>query len=292
MKLDGRRQSTNVDDRRSSTAGRTAGLGIGGMVILGLIIWATGGNPLQVLQYSGGMGSATQTEYVETEEDKALMQFSSTIFAGTEDVWTAIFKQMGKTYVPPKLVVFNGAVSSGCGNATSSTGPFYCSADQSVYLDLSFFKEMKSQFGTSGDFAWAYVIAHEVGHHVQNQLGTLRQVQQAQARASQVESNRLNVRLELQADFFAGIWAYYDNKFFGSLEEGDVDEGLRIASAIGDDRLQKQAQGYVVPESFNHGTSAQRSKWLKKGLTTGDISLGDTYSPAYEALYLFSNNSI
>ena len=284
MKLDGRRQSTNVDDRRSSTAGRTAGLGIGGMVILGLIIWATGGNPLQVLQYSGGMGSATQTEYVETEEDKALMQFSSTIFAGTEDVWTAIFKQMGKTYVPPKLVVFNGAVSSGCGNATSSTGPFYCSADQSVYLDLSFFKEMKSQFGTSGDFAWAYVIAHEVGHHVQNQLGTLRQVQQAQARASQVESNRLNVRLELQADFFAGIWAYYDNKFFGSLEEGDVDEGLRIASAIGDDRLQKQAQGYVVPESFNHGTSAQRSKWLKKGLTTGDISLGDTYSPAYEAL--------
>ena len=284
MKLDGRRQSTNVDDRRSSTAGRTAGLGIGGMVILGLIIWATGGNPLQVLQYSGGMGSATQTEYVETEEDKALMQFSSTIFAGTEDVWTAIFKQMGKTYVPPKLVVFNGAVSSGCGNATSSTGPFYCSADQSVYLDLSFFKEMKSQFGTSGDFAWAYVIAHEVGHHVQNQLGTLRQVQQAQARASQVESNRLNVRLELQADFFAGIWAYYDNKFFGSLEEGDVDEGLRIASAIGDDRLQKQAQGYVVPESFNHGTSAQRSKWLKKGLTTGDISLGDTYSPAYESL--------
>ena len=284
MKLDGRRQSTNVDDRRSSSAGRTAGLGIGGMVILGLIIWATGGNPLQVLQYSGGMGSGTQTEYVETEEDRALMQFSSTIFAGTEDVWTALFKQMGKTYVPPKLVVFNGAVSSGCGNATSSTGPFYCSADQSVYLDLSFFKEMKSQFGTSGDFAWAYVIAHEVGHHVQNQLGTLRQVQQAQARASQVESNRLNVRLELQADFFAGIWAYYDNQFFGSLEEGDVDEGLRIASAIGDDRLQKQAQGYVVPESFNHGTSAQRSKWLKKGLTTGDISLGDTYSPAYEAL--------
>ena len=292
MKLDGRRQSTNVDDRRSSSAGRTAGLGIGGMVILGLIIWATGGNPLQVLQYSGGMGSGTQTEYVETEEDRALMQFSSTIFAGTEDVWTALFKQMGKTYVPPKLVVFNGAVSSGCGNATSSTGPFYCSADQCVYLDLSFFKEMKSQFGTSGDFAWAYVIAHEVGHHVQNQLGTLRQVQQAQARASKVESNRLNVRLELQADFFAGIWAYYDNKFFGSLEEGDVDEGLRIASAIGDDRLQKQAQGYVVPESFNHGTSAQRSKWLKKGLTTGDISLGDTYSPAYEALYLFSNNSI
>ena len=284
MKLDGRRQSTNVDDRRSSTAGRTAGLGIGGMVILGLIIWATGGNPLQVLQYSGGIGSGTQTEYVETEEDKALMQFSSTIFAGTEDVWTALFKQMGKTYVPPKLVVFNGAVSSGCGNATSSTGPFYCSADQSVYLDLSFFKEMKSQFGTSGDFAWAYVIAHEVGHHVQNQLGTLRQVQQAQARMSKVESNRLNVRLELQADFFAGIWAYYDNQFFGSLEEGDVDEGLRIASAIGDDRLQKQAQGYVVPESFNHGTSAQRSKWLKKGLTTGDVSLGDTYSPAYEDL--------
>ena len=244
MKLDGRRQSTNVDDRRSSSAGRTAGLGIGGMVILGLIIWATGGNPLQVLQYSGGIGSGAQTEYVETEEDKALMQFSSTIFAGTEDVWTALFKQMGKTYVPPKLVVFNGAVSSGCGNATSSTGPFYCSADQCVYLDLSFFKEMKSQFGTSGDFAWAYVIAHEVGHHVQNQLGTLRQVQQAQARASKVESNRLNVRLELQADFFAVIWAYYDNKFFGSLEEGDVDEGLRIASAIGDDRLQKQAQGY------------------------------------------------
>lgn len=283
MKLEGRRQSSNVDDRRSSSTGKAAGMGIGGMIILGLIIWASGGNPLQVLQYSGGAGGA-QTEYVETEEDKALMEFASIIFAGTEDVWTSIFKKNGMTYVPPKLVVFNGSVYSGCGSATASSGPFYCSADQSVYLDLSFFKEMRAQFGTSGDFAWAYVIAHEVGHHVQYLLGTLSQVQQAQAKASKVEANRLSVRLELQADFYAGIWAYYDNKTFGSLEEGDVDEGLNIASAIGDDRLQKQAQGYAVPETFNHGTSAQRSRWLKKGLTSGNISLGDTFSPSYESL--------
>jgi len=181
-------------------------------------------------------------------------------------------------------VLFSGSVQSGCGGATSSTGPFYCSADQTVYIDLSFFSSMKKQFGTAGDFAYAYVIAHEVGHHVQYLLGTLNQAHQQMSRVSKTQSNQISVRLELQADFYAGVWANKDNEMFNSLEEGDVDEGLAIAARIGDDYLQKQAQGYAVPESFNHGTSAQRSKWLKKGITTGDVRQGDTFSPDYNQL--------
>jgi hypothetical protein len=264
MQLEGRRQSTNVEDRRgSSTAKTVGGLGLGGIVIVGIIYMLLGKNPAEVLQYANGLGGGVSgTEYVETEEDRQLFEFATKILAGTEDVWTAIFRQNGLTYVPPKLVIFNDAVQSGCGGATASSGPFYCSADQSVYLDLSFFKDMKRQFGTTGDFAWAYVIAHEVGHHVQYLLGTL----------------------DLQADFYAGVWAYHDNKNFGSLEDGDIKEGLDAASAIGDDRLQKQTYGRTVPDSFTHGTSAQRMKWLKKGLTTGNPADGDTFSPAYSAL--------
>jgi hypothetical protein len=244
-----------------------------------------GRNPAEVLEMAGGMGGGvTGTEYVETEEDRQLFEFCTKILAGTEDVWTAIFRQNGLTYVPPKLVIFNDAVQSGCGGASASSGPFYCSADQSVYLDLSFFKDMKRQFGTTGDFAWAYVIAHEVGHHVQYLLGTLDQVHQQMARSSKTVSNQLSVRLELQADFYAGVWAYHDNKNFGSLEDGDIKEGLDAASAIGDDRLQKQTYGRTVPDSFTHGTSAQRMKWLKKGLSTGNPADGDTFSPAYSAL--------
>jgi len=286
MQLDGRRQSTNVEDRRgSSTAKTVGGLGIGGIVIVGIIYMLLGRNPVEVLQYANGLGGGVSgTEYVETEEDRELFEFATKILAGTEDVWTQIFSQNGLTYVPPKLVVFNDAVQSACGGASSSSGPFYCSADQSVYLDLSFFKDMKRQFGTTGDFAWAYVIAHEVGHHVQYLLGTLDQVHQQMARASKTESNQLSVRLELQADFFAGVWAYHDNRQFGSLEDGDIKEGLDAASAIGDDRLQKQSYGRTVPDSFTHGTSAQRMKWLKKGLTTGNPALGDTFTPAYSAL--------
>ena len=191
---------------------------------------------------------------------------------------------MGKTYQPPKMVIFKDQVNSGCGYASSQTGPFYCSADQTVYIDLGFFDQMENQMKAGGDFAYAYVIAHEVGHHVQNLLGILTQVHQKQQQLSEVESNRLNVRLELQADYFAGVWANHDNKMYNSLEDGDIEEGLNAASKIGDDYLQKQAQGYAVPDTFNHGTSAQRNRWLKKGYTYGTISDGDTFSLDYNSL--------
>ena len=291
MKLDGRRESTNVEDRRGKGgAAKAGGLGLGGIVIVGLIWLLTGKAPdaEMVQQITRG----NNTEYTQTdpaqfsEEDQELFKFASQILAGTEDVWTKEFKKMGRTYEPPKLVVFSDAVNSACGNATSASGPFYCSGDQCVYLDLEFFKSMKSQIGADGDFAYAYVIAHEVGHHVQYLLGTLNAAHQQMARYGQnsAQSNQISVRLELQADFYAGVWAYNDNKMFGSLEDGDIEEALNAASKIGDDYLQKQAYGRIMPETFNHGTSAQRSRWLKKGLYTGDINQGDTFSPDYNAL--------
>ena len=284
MNLEGRRESTNVDDRRGKRVVAGAGMGIGGIIIAGIIALMMGKNPVEVIQNMGATQQTTETNYTPSAEEEELATFAKKILAGTEDVWTAEFKKMGKQYIPPKLVLFSGAVQSGCGGATSSTGPFYCSADQTVYIDLSFFSSMKKQFGTAGDFAYAYVIAHEVGHHVQYLLGTLNQAHQQMSRVSKTESNQISVRLELQADFYAGVWAHQDNAMFNSLEEGDVDEGLAIAARIGDDYLQKQAQGYAVPESFNHGTSAQRSKWLKKGISTGDVRQGDTFSPAYNQL--------
>ena len=285
MQLEGRRKSSNVEDRRRGGGAVAAGgLGLGGLIIAGLIWMLTGQDPSTVLQ-TIDQGSITTTQTTEANaEDQELFDFASIILAGTEDVWTQIFKQNGLTYTPPKLVIFDGSVQSGCGGATSQSGPFYCSADQSVYLDLSFFKDMKRQFGTTGDFAWAYVIAHEVGHHVQYLLGTLNQVNQKRSRSSEKAANQLSVRLELQADFYAGIWAHYDNKRFGSLEDGDIEEGLNIAAAIGDDRIQKNTYGRSYPDSFTHGTSAQRAKWLKKGYTSGDPSLGDTFSPSYSDL--------
>ena len=287
MKLDGRRQSSNVEDRRGMSGGTAAGLGLGGVALIALIVLLQGGSIGDVFKSvvnSGGMGSAQQTEYTPSAEEEELAVFAKQILAGTEDVWTKIFAQYGRTYVPPKLVLFSGAVQSGCGGATSSTGPFYCSGDQCVYLDLSFFMNMKKQIGADGDFAYAYVIAHEVGHHVQNLLGILGQAHQQMSRVSEKQSNQISVRLELQADFFAGVWAHHDNKLFGSLEEGDIDEGLTVASKIGDDYLQKQAYGYSVPDSFNHGTSAQRSRWLKKGIATGDINQGNTFDISYNQL--------
>ncbi len=283
MNLEGRRESKNVDDRRGK-ATKTAGIGIGGLLIAGLIYLFTGTNVAPLVQQMGSKTETVDTEYVATAEEQELAKFASQILAGTEDVWTAEFKKMGRTYKPPKLVLFKGAVQSGCGNATSSTGPFYCSADQCVYLDLEFFSSMYQQLGADGDFAYAYVIAHEVGHHVQYLLGTLEEAHQQMSRLSQSEANKISVRLELQADYYAGVWAYHDNKMFNSLEDGDIEEGLRVASVIGDDYLQKKARGYTVPESFNHGTSAQRSKWLKKGLTTGSVAGGDTFSPSYSNL--------
>ena len=290
MKLEGRRESTNVDDRRGgSSMGTIGGLGIGGLIIIGLLTWLLGGDPSSVIQEAGqviGTGSQTAGEYTPTAEEEELARFSKQILAGTEDVWTKIFRQNGLTYEPPKLVLFSGAVQSGCGGATSQSGPFYCSADKCVYLDLSFFSSMKKQIGADGDFAYAYVIAHEVGHHVQNQLGILDEAHNKMAQYGKNTQgyNQTSVRLELQADFFAGVWAHHDNKMFGSLEDGDIEEALNAAAKIGDDYLQKQAYGRTMPETFNHGTSAQRSKWLKKGIATGDIRQGDTFSPAYSAL--------
>lgn len=287
MKLDGRRESTHVEDRRGMSTKSKAGLGIGGTIVVVIIALLFGGNPSQVLQQLSGASPQVVTESTNREftpEEQELASFASKIFAGTEDVWSAIFKQMGRTYDPPTLVLYSGAVSSGCGNATSESGPFYCSADQKVYIDLEFFMNMKKQLGADGDFAYAYVIAHEVGHHVQYLLGTLTKAHQQMARVGQTEANQISVRLELQADFYAGVWAYNDNQMFGSLEEGDIQEALDAASKIGDDYLQKKARGYAVPDSFNHGTSAQRYKWLKKGLTTGDVRNGDIFTPNYANL--------
>ena len=287
MNLNGRRQSNNVEDRRGMSTGKKAGLGVGGLLIAGIIYLVSGGRvDVSQLVSTQTTTPTQQTEYVESELESELRVFASQILAGTEDVWTAEFKKMGRTYKAPKLVIFKDAVQSGCGGATSSSGPFYCSADQCVYLDLDFFASMKQQLGADGDFAYAYVIAHEVGHHVQYLLGTLNDAHQQMARYGQdtPEANKISVRLELQADFYAGIWAYHDNEMFGSLEAGDIEEGMNVASKIGDDYLQKKAYGRTVPDAFNHGTSAQRSRWLKKGLTTGNIKDGDTFTPSYNSL--------
>ena len=300
MKLDGRRMSDNISDRR----GERMSMAGGGLSLLRLLAILPGGIKTKLIGLavvaavvvatqgtsglSGLLGlSGPQTEqrqYQGTPEEQELYEFSAQILAGTEDVWTELFERMGKRYIPPKMVIYKDAMQSGCGNATSSTGPFYCSADQTVYIDLSFFMNMKRQIGADGDFAYAYVIAHEVGHHVQYLLGDLDRIHEKMASASEKESNRLSVRLELQADFYAGIWAYHDNRIFRSLEDGDIDEGLDAARKIGDDYLQKKARGYTVPDSFNHGTSSQRSRWLKLGAHSGDLSLGDTFTPEYSSL--------
>ncbi|MGN0228969.1 MAG: neutral zinc metallopeptidase [Muribaculaceae bacterium] len=287
MRLTGRRESSNVEDRRGSTGGGMGkSLGIGGIIVVGLITLLMGGDLGDVFNNVSQMGfqETVESNYTPTVEDEELAKFTRQILAGTEDVWTQEFKKMGKTYKAPRLVMFTDAVQSGCGGATSSTGPFYCSADQTVYIDLSFFKNMKRSLGADGDFAYAYVIAHEVGHHVQYLLGILGQAHSQMQQMSQKEANRMSVRLELQADFLAGIWAHQDNAMFNSLEDGDIEEGINAASKIGDDYLQKKAQGYTVPDSFNHGTSAQRMRWLKKGIATGDVQQGDTFSQSYDSL--------
>lgn len=284
MRLGGRRESNNVDDRRGKGSGGKVSLGIAGTIVAGLIIWLMGGNPMDVITQQVAESTTTQQNYTPTAEDEETAKFARIILAGTEDVWTEVFAQNGMTYTPPRMVLFTESTQSGCGNASASTGPFYCPSDQTLYIDLSFFEEMRTQLHASGDFAYAYVIAHEVGHHVQYLLGTLDKVHRLQQQVSQKESNQLSVRLELQADYYAGVWIYHDDQKFKSLEEGDIKKGLNAASQIGDDRLQMQAQGYTVPDSFNHGTSAQRSRWLKKGIQTGDLKGGDTFSVAYSDL--------
>lgn len=289
MRLNGRRESSNVSDRRGSGGARglKIGGGIGAVIIAAIIAWISGGNPLDVITSNVGnltSGSQTAQNYTPTEEEEELAQFSRQILAGTEDVWTKLFASMGKEYEPPTLVLFTDAVQSACGNATSQVGPFYCSADQCLYIDLSFFRDMRKTLGADGDFAYAYVIAHEVGHHVQYLLGTLDQAHSLMNRVSETEANNISVRIELQADFLAGVWANHDNAMFNSLEPGDIEEALDASMKIGDDYLQKRAQGYSVPDSFTHGTSEQRSRWLKLGLSTGDITKGDTFSIPYSSL--------
>lgn len=289
MNLSGRRKSSNVEDRRGMGGkGKLVCGGIVGIIIAAAITLFSGGDLSDVIQNTGilqgdtfGMG-AEQQEL--TAEDQQLADFASTILAGTEDVWTELFRQSGLTYEAPGLVLFTGSVQSGCGGASSSMGPFYCSADQKVYIDLSFFKDMQRTIGAGGDFAYAYVIAHEVGHHVQNLLGTLGEAHSAMSRMSESEANKMSVRLELQADYYAGVWAHHDNRMFGSLEPGDVEEAINAAAKIGDDYLQMKSLGYTVPDAFNHGTSAQRQRWLQKGIDTGNAGGGDTFSIPYSRL--------
>ena len=284
MRLDGRRNSNNVVDKRG-LSGRSIGIGGGivGVIVAVVITLLQGGDigdvATSALQSMGG----TRTEnYVPDAEDERLADLASKVLAGTEDVWTREFRRQGwGEYRAPKMVLYNGAVQTGCGQGTAQTGPFYCSGDQTVYIDLDFFKTMDSTLGASGDFTYAYVIAHEVGHHVQYLLGTLDKAHNLMAQLDEVEANQVSVRLELQADFYAGVWGYNDNEMFGSIEEGDIENAINAASKIGDDYLQRKATGREMPESFNHGRSAWRVNWLKKGLETGDPTLGDTFSVPY-----------
>jgi uncharacterized protein len=290
MRWTGRRESSNVDDQRgrsggggfSNFGGLPGGLfSKGGLIVIVIILgisWFTDTNPLTLLsQLSGGGDGYTveQSEpYQGTAAEEELASFTKVVLADTEDVWNSLMDD----YREPTLVLFSGSVQSACGQASASSGPFYCSADEKVYIDLSFYEELKQKLNAPGDFAQAYVIAHEVGHHVQHLLGITDKVHAQRERLSETEYNELSVKLELQADFLAGVWAYHANRTKSIIEPGDVEEALNAASAIGDDRLQKQFQGHVVPDSFTHGTSEQRVRWFKKGLTTGDTQQGDTFS--------------
>ncbi len=287
MRTDNQRESKNVEDRRGASKGAVVGGGIG-VLILALIIGLMGGDPSKLLEMggaAGGGGAAPSEQIPDTPESREAKRFVSVVLADTEDVWRKILPlQAGGQYEDPVLVLFTGQVQSACGRASASTGPFYCPGDKKLYLDFSFFDELRTKFKAPGDFAQAYVIAHEVGHHVQKLQGTSDMVQKARARLNERDYNQLSVRLELQADFYAGVWAHHAQQMRKILEEGDIEEALRAANAIGDDRLQKQTQGQVMPDSFTHGTSEQRIRWFKKGLQTGDMRQGDTFSGPYESL--------
>lgn len=286
MRIDGQRESSNVEDRRGMRPGVM--LGGGGIVSVIVVIVALllGVDPRPLLQNMPQQQTQTQQQgpVQSTPEEDQLKRFVSVVLADTEDVWGGIFRQNGKQYQQPTLVLFRGSVQSACGNATSAVGPFYCPGDQRVYIDLGFYDQLRRQLHSPGDFAQAYVIAHEVGHHVQNLLGYSRRVDQMRGRVSEEEMNQLSVRLELQADYLAGVWAFHAQKMRNALEPGDIEEAMNAAKNIGDDALQKQAQGYVVPDSFTHGTSEQRMRWFMRGYKAGDLSQGDTFSIDYNRL--------
>lgn len=279
MRWRGERQSENVEDRRGvSRGGMAIGGGLGGIVVL-VIALLLGADPRQLLDQvtNDSPAPGAQTSRPTNPQEEELKQFVSVVLANTEDVWTDLLPQSGRQYRKPTLLLFTDQVRSACGIAGAAVGPFYCPEDQKVYIDLSFFRELKTRFGAPGDFAEAYVIAHEVGHHVQRLLGTMDRVDSVRGRVSEQEANELSVRLELQADFLAGVWAHHAQKK-GILEPGDIEEALGAASAVGDDRIQRQTQGYVVPDSFTHGSSEQRIRWFRKGFETGDLRQGDTFS--------------
>jgi hypothetical protein len=286
MKWQGRRQSTNVDDQRGrrSGGGMMGGLpggmfskgGLGVIVVIVIISWIMGKNPLTLLQQmdpSSGYDTYEQP-YVASAKEEELAAFTKVVLADTEDVWNTLMTD----YREPTLVLFSGNVQSACGFASAASGPFYCSADERLYIDLSFYEELKNRFDAPGDFAQAYVIAHEVGHHVQHLLGITDKVHSMRDQLSEEEYNKLSVRLELQADFLAGVWAHHADRMKDMIESGDFEEAITAASAIGDDRIQQEARGYVVPDSFTHGTSEQRMRWFRNGYETGDIKQGDTFS--------------
>jgi predicted metalloprotease len=278
MRWQGRQGSSNVEDRRGMRYGRAGGIGIG-TIVLALIAMYFGQDPSVVLQgVQPSQPTGEQVPYNETPEEAQLREFISVVLADTEQAWGQIFSAAGQTYEQPKLVLFSGAVESACGFAQAAVGPFYCPGDHKVYIDLSFYQELQSRFGAPGDFAQAYVVAHEVGHHVQTLLGISERNMAARQRASEAEANALSVRQELQADCFAGIWAHNADRSRQLLEQGDIEECLNAASAIGDDRLQKQSRGYVAPESFTHGSSEQRVRWFKRGFQSGDVNSCDTFA--------------
>lgn len=276
MRWKGRRESSNVEDRRGGYSKGMVGGGIGSVVVI-LLIYFLGGDPSQIMNTSQLDDHTTTSSYQGTAEENELAQFVSVVLAETEDVWTQLFSEDGLTYKYPKLVLYTGSVQSACGFSSAATGPFYCPGDYKLYIDLSFYDELKTKFKAPGDFAMAYVVAHEVGHHVQTLLGINEKVNSLRSRLSEKEFNKYLVRLELQADYLAGVWAHYANRT-NLLEEGDIDEALNAASAVGDDRIQKSMQGYVVPESFTHGTSEQRKRWFYKGFNAGNLEDGDTFS--------------
>ena len=283
MRLDGRRESSNVDDRRGMSGGTKAGLGLGGIVLIAIMTFMSGGNLGDVITNVGtqmasqNVETSPQQQREFTEEEQKLAKFSSQVLASTEDIWSQVFQQMGRTYKAPKMVLYTNAVQTACGQGTASVGPFYCSGDQCLYIDLSFFTTMRKQLGIQNkgdlDFAYAYVIAHEVGHHVENLLGSLGKAHQQMNALGKTQANKISVRLELLADYYAGVWGHYENETFQSIDENDLLEAIETAKVIGDNYLQERARGYSSPESFTHGTSAQRMRWLKRGLETGDMSV-------------------
>jgi uncharacterized protein len=296
VKWEDNRKSSNVEDKRSDSSSNFGsnqnssimmllpivkmllGTKIGRIVlIVGVIAYFMGFNPLSLLNIQEG-NSSTSSSVVNTQKDDKSAQFVSAVLAQTEDVWSNVFKKYNASYIEPKLVLFRNSIKSGCGFASSQTGPFYCPADQKVYLDLSFFDELAKRHDAPGDFAQAYVIAHEIGHHVQNITGTISKVQKEKQGLSDAKENALQVKVELQADCYAGLWAYYSKKDFNSIEEGDIQEALTAASAIGDDTLQKKAQGYIVPDAFTHGSAAARMAWFKKGFQNGTLESCNTFN--------------